>query len=424
MENEKSKSGLIVQSPQRRKLLTAGAALAGASAMGFPAIVHSQSDKIRIGHLTPLTGFLGPLGEYAVMSIKLAVEEVNQAGGVMGRQLDLISEDSVNPSTASSKAQRLFERDGAVVLIGEISSASGLAIAQVAGRNKRIFVNTGCNSDELRGKACNKYMFHVEGANTTYVKACGKALLRDNMIKGKKLFGLTADYAFGHDLLRVAKIFVNANGGSFIQDELVATDATDFSPYLLKIRQAKPDLVISNLAGNQITNFIKQYAEFGLPYPTAGFGFDTAVAWGAGADNFAGTWPLIWHHDVDTPSSKAFVAAFTKKYGKPPENQAWGEYVALKSMVQAMNETKSTDSAKLIEYFEKGAQFDILKARKGYYRAWDHQLMQEMYTVTAKPKGKAKDKWDFMALGATVPGPQESLEVLAPTREENACSMT
>lgn len=410
----------------RRKLVAGSAAIAGVATLGglgFPAIVHGQSDKIRIGHLTPLTGFLGPLGEYAVMSIKLAVEEVNQAGGVLGRQLELISEDSVNPSTASSKAQRLFERDNAVVLIGEISSASGLAIAQVAERNKRIFVNTGCNSDELRGKGCNKYMFHVEGANTTYVKACGNALLRDHMIKGKKLFGLTADYAFGHDLLRVAKIFVNANGGSFVQDELVATDATDFSPYLLKIRQAKPDLVISNLAGNQITNFIKQYAEFGLPYPIAGFGFDTAVAWGAGADNFAGTWPMIWHHDVDTPASKAFVAAFTKKYGKPPENQAWGEYVALKAVVQAIGSTRSTDSAKLIDYFEKGAQFDILKARKGYFRDWDHQLMQEMYTVTAKPKGKARDKWDFMQLGQTVPGPKESLEVLAPTKTENACTL-
>jgi len=415
-----------LHSPGRRQLITGSAAVAGMSAlgtMGFPAIVHAQSDKIKIGHLTPLTGFLGPLGEYAVMSITLAVEEVNRAGGVLGRQLELISEDSVNPSTASSKAQRLFERDGAAVLIGEISSASGLAISQVAARNKRIFVNTGCNSDELRGKSCNKYMFHVEGANTTYVKACGQALVRDNMIKGKKLFGLTADYAFGHDLLRVAKIFVQANGGTFIQDELVATDATDFSPYLLKIRQAKPDLVISNLAGNQITNFIKQYAEFGLPYPTAGFGFDTAVAWGAGADNFAGTWPLIWHHDVDTPASKAFVAAFIKKYGKPPENQAWGEYVALKAMVQAMSEIKSTDSDKLIDYFEKGAQLDILKARKGYFRAWDHQLMQEMYTVTAKPKGKAKDKWDFIALGATVPGPKDSLEILAPTRAENACTL-
>lgn len=435
IKNQSADNGVVAQalsaespavSSGRRQLVTGSAALAGMAALGglgFPAIVRSQSDKIRIGHLTPLTGFLGPLGEYAVMSITMAVEEVNRAGGVMGRQLELISEDSVNPSTASSKAQRLFERDGAVVLIGEISSASGLAISQVAARNKRVFVNTGGNSDELRGKNCNKYMFHVEGANTTYVKACGQALLRDNMIKGKKLFSLTADYAFGHDLLRVAKLFVDANGGNFVQNELVGTDATDFSPYLLKIRQAKPDLVISNLAGNQITNFIKQYAEFGLPYPIAGFGFDTAVAWGAGADNFAGTWPMIWHHDVDTPGSKAFVAAFTKKYGKPPENQAWGEYVGLKSMVQAMIETKSTDSAKLIEYFEKGAQFDILKARKGYYRAWDHQLMQEMYTVTAKPKGKARDKWDFIALGPTVPGPKDSLEILAATREENPCTL-
>ena len=414
-------------STSRRQLVTGSAAIAGMAALGglgFPAIVHSQSDKIKIGHLTPLTGFLGPLGEYAVMSITMAVEEVNRAGGVMGRQLELISEDSVNPSTASSKAQRLFERDGAVVLIGEISSASGLAISQVAARNKRVFVNTGGNSDELRGKNCNKYMFHVEAANTTYVKACGQALLRGNMIKGKKIFSLTADYAFGHDLLRVAKLFFGANGGNLVQNEMVGTDATDFSPYLLKIRQAKPDLVISNLAGLQITHFIKQYAEFGLPYPIAGFVLDTAIAWGAGADNFAGTWPMIWHHDLDTPNSKAFVAAFTQKYGKPPENQAWGEYVALKSMVQAMNETKSTDSAKLIEYFEKGAPFDILKARKGYYRAWDHQLMQEMYTVTPKPKGKAKDKWDFIALGPTVPGPKDSLEILAPTREENACTMS
>jgi branched-chain amino acid transport system substrate-binding protein len=423
MDNVGKDSETELVSASRRIVLKAGAALAGASVLGFPAIVHGQSDKIRIGHLTPRTGFLGPLGEYAVMSITLAVEEVNRAGGVLGRQLELISEDSVNPSTASSKAQRLFERDNAVVLIGEISSASGLAISQVAGRNKRIFINTGCNSDELRGKSCNKFMFHVEGANSTYVKACGQALMRNNLIKGKKLFGLTADYAFGHDLLRVAKLFINANGGSLAQDELVPTDATDFSPYLLKIRQAKPDLVISNLAGNQITNFIKQYAEFGLPYPIAGFGFDTAVAWAAGADNFAGTWPMLWHHDVDTPSSKAFVAAFTKKYGKPPENQAWGEYVALKATVQAIAETKTTDSTKLVEYFEKGAQLDVLKARKGYFRSWDHQLMQEMYTVSAKPKGKAKDQWDFMALGATLPAANESLEVLAPTREENACTM-
>jgi len=166
-----------VLSSKRRTILKAGAGLAGASALGFPAIVRAQSDKIIIGHLTPRTGFLGPLGEYAVMSITMAVEEVNKAGGLLGRQLTLISEDSVNPPTASSKAQRLLERDGAAVLIGEISSASALGIAQVAARNRKLFMNTGCNSDELRGKSCNKFMFHIEAANSTYVKACGRSLV-------------------------------------------------------------------------------------------------------------------------------------------------------------------------------------------------------------------------------------------------------
>ncbi len=68
-------------------------------------------------------------------------------------------------------------------------------------------------------------------------------------------------------------------------------DATDFSAYLLKIRDSKPDLVVINLSGNQITNFLKQYAEFGLTYPVGGFGFDTALAWAAGKGNFVGTWP-------------------------------------------------------------------------------------------------------------------------------------
>ena len=410
----------------RRQLIAGSSALAGAAVLGsvgFPTIVYGQAEKIKIGHLTPRTGFLGALGEYAVMAVTLAVEEVNKAGGVLGRQIELIAEDSVNPATASAKAQRLFERENVVAIVGEISSASALVIAQIAERNKRIFINSGANSDDLRGKDCNKYMFHVEVANTTNVKACGQALLRSGLIKGKKLFSLTADYAFGHDLLRSAKRFIDANGGTLIGDELIATDATDFSPYLLKIRQARPEVVVCNLAGNQTTNFIKQYAEFGLPYPIAGFNINSADAWAAGEQNFSGIWPLTWHHDINTPSSKAFVAAFTKKYGKPPENQAWGDYVALKTLVEAIKATKSTDTNKMIAYFETGAEFDILKTRKGYFRAWDHQLMQEMYTVTPKPKGASKDKWDFLALGAALPAANESLELLAPTMAENACKL-
>jgi branched-chain amino acid transport system substrate-binding protein len=407
----------------RRTLLKAGAAFAGASAIGCPAIVYGQSDTIKIGHLTPLTGFLGALGAYAQLGIRMAEEEINAAGGVMGRKLAITSEDSVNPATAATKAQRMLEQDGVAFLMGEINSASALTIMQVAERNKRLFMQIGARSDALRGKNCNKFTFHVDIPSTVMVNAVGKALVRDNMMKDKTFYTLTADYIFGHDLARAAKSFFDANGGRIIGDELVATDVTDFSPYLLKIRQAKPDVVCSNLAGNQVTTLVKQYAEFGLPYPIVGFNLNTADAWAAGDGNLSGTWPTVWYHTSDVPTSKTFVANFTKKNGKPPENHAWIEYVSLKIMAQAINETKSTETETLIAYLEKGTEFDILKGRKGYFRNWDHQLMQEAYPFTVKEKGKAGDQWDLLALGAAIPDANEPLESIELTKEQNPCAM-
>jgi branched-chain amino acid transport system substrate-binding protein len=419
MIDKKEKGVPAAGSAGRRKILQAGAA--GALALGFPAILRAQAKAIRIGHLTPLTGFLGALGEYAVMGIKMATEEVNAAGGVMGRPLEVMSEDSVNPAVASTKAQRMLEQDHVDVLMGEINSASAKTIMQVAARNKRLFLQVGARSDVLRGADCNRYTFHVDIPVTVMVNAAGQALLRDGLVKGRRYFSLTADYLFGHDLSKAAKAFFAANGATQIGDELVATDVTDFSPFLLKIRQAKPDLVASNLAGNQVTNFVKQYAEFGLSYPVAGFNLNTADAWAAGEGNLGGIWPTVWHHELDTPGSKAFVAKFRQRYGKPPENHAWIEYVSLKIMAQAMNATKSADTEKLIKYFESEAQFDVLKARKAYFRSWDHQLIQEAYPFTVKPKGQAKDKWDFLAFGAAVPAANQPLEIINPPKSQNTC---
>ena len=423
MIDQKKEMNSAIESAGRRSVLKAGATVAGALVLGFPAIVRAQSDKIKIGHLTPLTGLLGALGAYAQLGIKMAAEEINHAGGIMGRQIDLMSEDSVNPATAATKAQRMIERDGAVVLMGEINSASAKTIMQVAARNKRLFMSTGARSDVLRGKDCNRFTFHVDIPVTVMVNAEGQALLRDGMVKGKRIYSLTADYLFGHDLAKAANNFFAANGGTKIGDELIATDVTDFSPYLLKIRQANPNLVATNLAGNQVTTFVKQYAEFGLPYPIAGFNLNTADAWAAGEGNLSGIWPTVWHHEIDTPEVKAFVAKFRKQHKQPPENHAWIEYVSLKMMAQAMNDTKSTDTEKLIAYFEKQNQFDILKKRKGYFRSWDHQLIQEAYTFTVKPTGQAKDKWDFLQFGPAVPAPNQPMEILNPTKEQNTCVM-
>jgi branched-chain amino acid transport system substrate-binding protein len=408
----------------RRGILKGGAALAGVSVLGSPFILKAGADSIRIGHLTPLTGFLGAQGQYAVLGIRLAEEEINAAGGVLGRPIEVISDDSVNPQTAAYKAQRMIGRDRAAVLLGETNSTSALVIAQTAARNGKLFMSTGARSDSLREESCNHHLFCVDIPTTMMVNAVGLSLLRDNMVQGRKFFSLTADYLFGHDMLRVAKKFFDAHGGTLIGDEQVATDVTDFSPYLLRIRQAKPDVVCSNLAGNQITTLFRQYAEFGLPYPIVGFNLNTVDAWAAGEGNLGGIWPTVWHHDIDTPGSRAFVAAFRGKHGKPPENHAWIEYVALKIMAQAMNETRSTDTGKLIGYLEKETQFDILKARKGYFRSWDHQLMQEAYPFTVKPPGQARDRWDFLQLGAAVPGPYEPLEVLATPRSQNKCDLT
>lgn len=406
----------------RRSFLRTAAGAALVSGVGFPAVLKGQSNVLKFGHLAPRTGFLGPIGEYAVMGVTYAVEEVNAAGGILGRKIELIAEDSVNPAAGSAKAERLIEREKVNLLIGEISSATALAIAQVAARTRTLFLQTGANSDELRGKACNRFMFHIEATNTMYVKTVGRALLRSGMVAGKRWMALTADYAFGHDLLRVAQRFMGENGGVFLGNDLVPTDVTEFSPYILKIRQARPDLVVINLAGNQNPNFMKQYSEFNLPFPLAGGGYDTVMAWGAGRDSFAGIWPIVWYHTLDTPKSKAFTGAFTKRWSRPPENQAVGDYLGIKIIAQAMTETRSTDSAKLIEYFEKGAKFDVLRTREGYFRSWDHQLLFEMYTLTPKPKEKMAEKWDMAEVSPPVPGPNEELEVIAPTRQENPCT--
>jgi branched-chain amino acid transport system substrate-binding protein len=409
------------QSSSRRDFVKAATAVGASAALGFPGILKAD-DTIKIGHLTPRTGFVGQIGEYGFKGVTLAVEELNAAGGILGRKIDLIAEDSVNPSTAVTKAQKLIERDKVVCLLGEVSSASGLAIAEQARRGKTIYINTGCNSDELRGKSCNRYMFHVEGCNTMYTKTIGHWQKQKNVIKGARWYFLTADYAFGHDLYRVSSRFLEENGGVNIGNDMVPTNTSDYSAYILKIRQAKPDFVYLNLAGVDQTTFLKQYREYNLPFPLAGGVMDTVPFWAAGIDALSGHWQSLWFHELTLPASVAFTRRFIDKFGLPPDNQAWGDYTAMRILAQSMAETKSIDSEKIIAHLEKGATFDIMKARKGSFRPWDHQLLQEMYVVVIKDKAKMKDKWDIFELVETVPGANQSLELIQPTQQENPCT--
>ncbi|MDD9857197.1 MAG: ABC transporter substrate-binding protein [Gammaproteobacteria bacterium] len=418
MKNSKSAGGL-----SRRQVLKSGVTTLMAGAVGFPAIIRAQSDTIRIGHITPRSGFLGTLGDYGFRGVNLAVEEINAAGGVLGREVDLFSEDSVGSAVAPTKAQKLIERRDVHFLIGEISSGSGGGVMATANRLKTLYMQTGCNSDALRGEKCNRYTFHVEAGNTMYTKTIGNWQHRAGNVQGKKFYMLTADYAFGHDLARVSTRFLTDKGGIIMANELIATGTPDYSPYILKIKAANPDFVYINLAGADQTTFLKQYKEYGLPFKVSGGVMDTAQFWGAGIESITGYWQSLWYHGLNTDSSNAFTAAFTEKYKKPPENQAWGDYIGVKIMAQAMEEAKTTDSRKLIALLESGMEFDILKPRQGQFRKWDHSLLQQMFVVKVKDKADMSDKWDIFEVVEASPGDNEPLGAIQPTKDENLCKM-
>ncbi|RWR06390.1 ABC transporter substrate-binding protein [Paenirhodobacter populi] len=406
----------------RRQLLKTGA-LAGVAGMAMPAILRASNDPYVIAHLTPRTGFLGPMGEYAVMAVDLAVEEINAAGGINGRPLNVIKEDSVNPQTATTKAERLVERPDVAMVLGEISSASALSIAQVTARANKLFINTGANSDTLRGKDCRRTMFHTEAQNVMYVNAEGQYFLQNDMVKDKTWFILSSDYAFGHDLREGAHAFLERHGGSTVGDELIPTDATDFSSHLLSIRSRRPDVVVLNLAGTSMASFLKQYGEFGLDIPLGGFDYNSSLAWATGAEDFKGTWPCIWTHQVQTDGSQAFARAFQAKYGKPAENQAYADYIALRIAAEAITRTGGTDTAALIAYLEDPAtDFDILKDRRGRFDPSTHQLLQEVYAVTALDPSEVEDQWDIFTTSGPLPAPDVPLEELVQGAVGGACT--
>jgi branched-chain amino acid transport system substrate-binding protein len=406
---------------RRGFLKTAGAAAAAAGTAQFfaPAILKAQQQPIKIGHLIPLTGFLSPMGDFASKAGKLAIEEINAAGGVLGRQLETIVDDETNPGVGVQKATKMIQQDKVDFLLGTVSSAVALAIMDVAERYQKIFFNTGSNSDEIRGAKCNYYTFCTEASNTQYVKAIGRYLVKNKNYK--TFYILTSDYAFGHDLTRVTRRLLNELGGKEIGHDLVPTGTADYSSYLLKIRNAKPEVIFCNVAGADQTTFLKQYTEFGLKIDVAGGVTDTVLMWNAGKDTAQGVWTVIWWGDLDNAWTKNFVSKYRQKYGFPPENQAWGDYTSIKVLAEAIKMAGTTESKKVVEALEK-VKFDGGKGRELYYRTYDHQLMQPMYVVDIKKTGN-KDKWDIFNVVAEVPGKDESLEVIAPTKEENPCNM-
>ena len=352
----------LITGVSRRTLIKSAGATALSIGIGMPAISRAQGDTIKIGHLTPRTGFLGPLGDYAVMGIQLAADEINAGGGVNGRKIELVLEDSVNPQTASAKAERLVERDKVAMLIGEISSASGLAIGQVAKRTKTVFINTGCNSDALRGSDCNQYMFHIEGANSMYVQAVGTYLLAREP-------GQRQEVVLAHGRLRVRPRSPESREDVHGEERRPVRRrraGADRRLGLLAVPPEDPPVAPGH-------RDLQPRRQPDHQLPQAVFRIRPAVPGGRLRVRHGGRLgprqgQLLGRAGRSSGITSSIRRPRRSTSRRSPRSTAsrrrtsrWGDYFSLKIVAQSMAEMKSTDPVKLAEHFRKGAKFDIGK---------------------------------------------------------------
>ncbi|MFZ0123902.1 MAG: ABC transporter substrate-binding protein, partial [Xanthobacteraceae bacterium] len=189
----------ITQRPFDRRTVLKGAAAAGVLQVASPFIIAARGETpIRIGMVDPFTGVYAAVAQNELVGAKLAVEQINAKGGVLGRPIELLVEDSANDvGTGVQKTRKLIERDQVSFIIGDVNSGIAQAIAQVTAEKKVLHVVSGGHTDSITGKDCKWNVYRV--CNTTRMEANSVTDLLFNKY-GKKWHFITPDYAFGHTL--------------------------------------------------------------------------------------------------------------------------------------------------------------------------------------------------------------------------------
>jgi len=215
---------------ERRRVLKIGIAL-GAVQLAGPFIARARADEtVKIGLDDPFTGTYAELGKNEQIGCELAVEQINAKGGILGRQVELLSEDSTSADTGTAvqKARKLIERDKVHFLLGNVNSAMALAIGDVSNELKTLHIVTGGHTDAVTGANCHWNVFRV--CNTTRMETNSVA---STLFKkyGKRWYFITPDYAFGHTLQQGFEASLKKFGGNEVGAALVPLGTTEFSSY-------------------------------------------------------------------------------------------------------------------------------------------------------------------------------------------------
>jgi len=397
-----------------RRTVLKTALAAGAAQLASPFVIPARAaDAIKIGMVDPLTGVYAAVAQNEVIGAKYAVEQINAKGGVLGRPLELLVEDSANDvGTGVQKTRKLIERDQVQFIIGDVNSGIAQAMAQVTNEKKVLHVVSGGHTDGITGKDCKWNVFRV--CNTTRAEANSVSeLLFKNY--GKKWHFITPDYAFGHTLQQAAAANLQKLGGTMTGNELTPLGTADFSAYLIKARAANPDVLLVLPQGSDMVNCLKQIAQFGIDKQVhvAGLQQELESLEAMPPEARVGIWMFEWYwKQSGTPGLDQFVADIRKRSGgKVPTARTWFGYTSVHSYALAANAAKTLDGVKLAKAL---ANLELppevkLQPNKVYYREGDHQLMTTAFVGKAlqKPAGDPEDLFqvDNMIAGDQVNPP-------------------
>src|SRR5690349_8705146 len=353
----------------RRQALLGAASLAAAP-LAMPHIARA-ADPIRIGLLLAKTGQIAAQTEYLANGTFLALEE--RGNKIMGQPAELVWLDEPSPQAATQNMQKLVQEDKVCAVLGGSLSSNALAEEAKAAELKIPFVCDNAAATDITGKNCNRYTFRLN----TPVAVQSRMLAPYALSYGKKWYHITASYAFGQDILKTSRELLKAAGGTEVGVDEVPLNTADFSSFILKIRQAKPDVVVGGLSAGDLTTFLKQWNELGMkgkiPFVEIAIG-DTDI-WGVGPEAANGTFTKLWDafNANNPPEEKAFAAAYTRKYRKPPADKAWMGWIAARSLFESIDAAQSTEPMAIVDALE------AWKAQAGpssySYRRSDHQML-------------------------------------------------
>ncbi|MGI4858524.1 MAG: ABC transporter substrate-binding protein, partial [Janthinobacterium lividum] len=344
----------------RRKALKFGAAAAlGALAGPYLTKGAFAAEPIKLGSLLDGTGPLGLEGRRMIQTTEFAVNQLNAAGGLLGRQIQLIAYDTQsNIQLYTQYAQQLVFQQKVDVIQGGITSASREAIRPIFDRSKTLyFYNT-----QYEGGVCDRNVFCT---GTTPAQTVNHIVDHALQHWGKKVYIVAADYNYGHITASWMTKFIKAGGGSVVATDFFPLEVTDFSSTISRIQAAKPDIVLSALVGANHLGFYRQWAASGMKskIPMG------ATVFGAGDElntmDAATTDGIItcfgFYNNLPTPAATAFVKGMQAKYGADVTDLSEldsATYEGIMLWAEGVKKAGSVAQDKVIAALESGIAID------------------------------------------------------------------